>query len=505
MKTSSAYKTLGDKDKQFLSDIAKQVAMLVAEPQKMGYFRKQLSEFADKWTAYEATKGAERKGKWQPSMGRPSNPLWAIWPRNAGASSFPDFGDIPPVLGGYAILAAIHDNVLPHCPLIAKGIMPKELFNKIWRDLVTGANEECRALPIITPDKIMVIPITKVENFLQNVTDDIKSHFPSKKSATQKLVAIANLASTKAAETQISPIDTVVNVLDDCIGRIHNWFECKGIRPEYLILNARNEAIKIQEKLNGIGTPAGEPDFAKDLEEIRRRLSDYKNEQIKQRLRVIEQRVIDVLTFTNYPNASPPSALLGNMKEELEGLRADLVCWTGEKNQADLASIKPAETKHKATPTTIININKLGVLGDIQKVETLQTGDNAHAYRHMKGKEGEKGILEPKPPEFLQKLLWVLKHGRNHWKLILLAAIILLFLAAITSFFVPYINSRIRSDVNPPTRIQALPQPQKPHRNSVEPTHILKEPVISKQQLIGIPDLVNEPNKGGRDTNNSNK
>jgi hypothetical protein len=147
----------------------------------------------------------------------------------------------------------------------------------------------------------------------------------------------------------------------------------------------------------------------------------------------------------------------------------------------------------------------LGVLGDIQKVETLQTGDNAHAYRHMKGKEGEKGILEPKPPEFLQKLLWVLKHGRNHWKLILLAAIILLFLAAITSFFVPYINSRIRSDVNPPTRIQALPQPQKPHRNSVEPTHILKEPVISKQQLIGIPDLVNEPNKGGRDTNNSNK
>ncbi len=40
----------------------------------------------------------------------------------------------------------------------------------------------------------------------------------------------------------------------------------------------------------------------------------------------------------------------------------------------------------------------------------------------------QKGLLEPKPPEFLQKLLWLLKYGWKHWKLILLAMAILLVL-----------------------------------------------------------------------------
>jgi hypothetical protein len=196
----------------------------------------------------------------------------------------------------------------------------------------------------------------------------------------------------KPAETQISPMDTVIGVLDDCIGRIHDWFECKGIKPEYSIRNARNEAIKIQEKLKGIGTPAGEPDFAKGLEEIRRRLSDYKNEQINRRLLVIEKRAVDVVTFTDYPNASPPYAPLGNMKEELEGLRDDLVCWTGEKNQADL---KPAERRENATPATIINIDKidkLGVLGNVQ-AEIVQTGDYSSIHEQMITGEKKRGIF----------------------------------------------------------------------------------------------------------------
>lgn len=36
-------------------------------------------------------------------------------------------------------------------------------------------------------------------------------------------------------------------------------------------------------------------------------------------------------------------------------------------------------------------------------------------------KEKQEGLLEPKLPESLQKLLWMLKYGRKHWKLILLA------------------------------------------------------------------------------------
>ena len=40
-------------------------------------------------------------------------------------------------------------------------------------------------------------------------------------------------------------------------------------------------------------------------------------------------------------------------------------------------------------------------------------------------KNEQEGYLEPKPPEFLQKMLWVLKHGTKHWKIILLALFVL--------------------------------------------------------------------------------
>ena len=53
MRTASAYKALTTEDKQFLSEIAKDVAMLVAAPEKMDFFRKRLTEFADKWNAYK--------------------------------------------------------------------------------------------------------------------------------------------------------------------------------------------------------------------------------------------------------------------------------------------------------------------------------------------------------------------------------------------------------------------------------------------------------------------
>ncbi len=40
-------------------------------------------------------------------------------------------------------------------------------------------------------------------------------------------------------------------------------------------------------------------------------------------------------------------------------------------------------------------------------------------------KSEREGFLEPKPPEFLQKLLWITKYGRKHWKIIVLAVIVL--------------------------------------------------------------------------------
>lgn len=216
MKTASAYKALCQEEKLFLQDTAQKVAMLVAKPPKtMDYFRKQLTKFADKWTVYETAKEAERKGKWQPSMGRPSNPLWAIWPRNTGTNCFPDFGDIPRVLGGYALLAVIHDNVLTHCPSTATGILSKELVNKIWRDLVTGANVE---------DSISsrwVIPTLIIEHFLRDVKTDVDSHLAPKNITEQKKPA----SNTTAQETHTTgekgnnQINNI-NVLSDIANRL---------------------------------------------------------------------------------------------------------------------------------------------------------------------------------------------------------------------------------------------------------------------------------------------
>jgi hypothetical protein len=39
-------------------------------------------------------------------------------------------------------------------------------------------------------------------------------------------------------ESQISPIYNVIDVLNDCIGQIADWFECKSTTREYSIQNA---------------------------------------------------------------------------------------------------------------------------------------------------------------------------------------------------------------------------------------------------------------------------
>jgi len=205
---ASAYKSLCVGEKQFLSGIAKDVAMLVVKPKKMDYFRKQLREFGEKWEAYRKAHQADRKGKWQPSMGKPSNPLGTIWPAAYGSGweddiareRKPSYGvhvvpppcvAYPPMLVAYVILSVIHDNIPSHCPSITREILPKELAREIWRNLVTGRLQE---------DGMERIPNRIIENCLRDVKANIESHFAPKKSTTQKLAASPDLASKQPAE-----------------------------------------------------------------------------------------------------------------------------------------------------------------------------------------------------------------------------------------------------------------------------------------------------------------
>jgi len=88
----------------------------------------------------------------------------------------------------------------------------------------------------------------------------------------------------------------------------------------------------------------------------------------------------------------------------------------------------------------------------------------------------------------------------------LIGAVVLILLSLIGWFVVPYISIRMKPVDNP--KMQAPRMPQTPHRSSVKPTQIIKEPVkVRKPQLIGgvvnepnkglVGDVVNEPNKGG--------
>jgi len=146
MDTSKAYKSFTQEEKHFLDQIAQDVAILVSTYEQtsaatiMNHFRKKLIEFVEKWETYNVAYETHSKGKWFPWMGKPPNPLGAIWPAvygfkwedatdpmwlqraHRGVLSYFCSRDMQ-LLGDYALLGVIHDNVLTHCPPMAKGFL----------------------------------------------------------------------------------------------------------------------------------------------------------------------------------------------------------------------------------------------------------------------------------------------------------------------------------------------------------------------------------------------
>jgi hypothetical protein len=55
-------------------------------------------------------------------------------------------------------------------------------------------------------------------------------------------------------------------------------------------------------------------------------------------------------------------------------------------------------------------------------------------------KENQKGVLEPKPPELFQNILWILRYGKKWWWLLLLAALVLLLLHIMPKLNLEYQN-----------------------------------------------------------------
>ncbi len=67
------------------------------------------------------------------------------------------------------------------------------------------------------------------------------------------------------------------------------------------------------------------------------------------------------------------------------------------------------------------------LLAELKKIKLAET-----EQENKDTKRKREGEIEPKPPEIIQKILWILKHGREHWKLVLLAILVLLICFILT-------------------------------------------------------------------------
>lgn len=70
-----------------------------------------------------------------------------------------------------------------------------------------------------------------------------------------------------------------------------------------------------------------------------------------------------------------------------------------------------------------------------KSVDNIQATAETEEDTAVRKKENQEGVLEPKPPEVLQKLLWLKQHGKKHWKLTLPCGIALLILWIVQSHF----------------------------------------------------------------------
>ncbi len=146
--------------------------------------------------------------------------------------------------------------------------------------------------------------------------------------------------------------------------------------------------------------------------------------------------------------------------------------------ECDGKTENPAETKQNVAPAKVINIkNFKGILGDVQ-AENVQTGDSSSIHKQL--------ATDKKPEKWY--------HNRTiQSALISVAALIFISVIGWLLSYYYFKTNLVQQRGNP--KIQASRIPQTPHK-SVKPTQTIQEPAkVQKPQLIGIGDVVNEPNK----------
>lgn len=126
---------LAPDDMRFLENAAADVAVLASDESVRARFRDGVTRFAAQYAAFRTARKAwdANPRTWRAEMGRPTNPLGAIWPYTYGTGwkGWQDLKpagcggrawspllheiekEVPMILGAYGLLAVTHDKILP--------------------------------------------------------------------------------------------------------------------------------------------------------------------------------------------------------------------------------------------------------------------------------------------------------------------------------------------------------------------------------------------------------
>ncbi len=130
-------------------------------------------------------------------------------------------------------------------------------------------------------------------------------------------------------------------------------------------------------------------------------------------------------------------ARLINSARQIKGLAWDLLKWQDwfDQSKANLCFKEEWDEVMGELSCTVEFLQKLAVLIKA-KITAKKEADESQPQKPVPSAyEGNGGQIEPKPPEILQKILWVWKYGRRYWWIILLAIILMLFLKILPRFF----------------------------------------------------------------------
>ena len=158
----------------YLLDLAKDIAPLVKKPQVMDRFRKQIRVYAQMWERWETVQKADQENRWNPSMGKPENPLDSFDP--AYNNPYDPEKESRQLPGFYSLLAFIHDKELPHLPQINNGIVTDQEVIRQTLSAPRRTLDDTFIDPRI-PSGPDVREIYLIEQCFNCVKIDLKEHF----------------------------------------------------------------------------------------------------------------------------------------------------------------------------------------------------------------------------------------------------------------------------------------------------------------------------------------